>query len=123
RAGSPRSRREAERSPAKRAPEPDPVAGQAMRPPTEPKPSHVCRLFHQHQPTFGAFLRCFPSRPVPLEIHRAGVRESKAAAFVGFFFGRREAMVMKQVFRDSTAGDCSTQRMPSANAIGRASCG
>ena len=78
----------------------------------------MCRLFHQHQPTFGAFLRCFPSRPVPLEIHRAGVRESKAAAFVGFFFGRREAMVMKQVFRDSTDGDCSTQWMPSARVIG-----
>ena len=74
------------------------------------------RLFHQHHPTFGAFFRCAPSRPVPLEIHSAGVRESKVVFLPGL--GLRDAMVMKHVFRPSASGACSTQWMPSANVIG-----
>ena len=59
---------------------PDGTAGRYLpnpsRPVAEPKPSQVCRLRHQHQPTFGAFLRPRPSRPVPLLIQTAGVRAS-----------------------------------------------
>lgn len=55
-------------------------------------PSQVCRLFHQHHPSLGALRLSLPSRPVPLLIHRAGVRESKPPLAVGL----RDPMVMKQ---------------------------
>ena len=77
-------------------------------------PSQVWRLFHQHQPSFAAFLLAAVSRPVPLLIHRAGVRASKPA-----FFLLREPIVMKQWFRSSNPGPSlvgghwSAQKMPS----------
>src|SRR5699024_11284750 len=77
----------------------------AVRPPAEAMPSQVWRLFHQHQPSFGASLRSFPSRPVPPETHSAGVRESDVPSGLV----RREPMVMKQRPRSRISGCWSTQ--------------
>lgn len=59
---------------------PEAEPSQLTRREPEAKPSHVCRLFHQHHPSLGAPLRSAPSRPVPLEIQSAGVRASKPLA-------------------------------------------
>ena len=56
-----------------------PLTSPAVRSRAEAKPSHVCRLPAQHQPTFGACRRSVPSRPVPPLIQIAGVRASRRA--------------------------------------------
>ena len=71
-------------------------------------PSQVCRLFHQHQPSFAAFLLAAVSRPVPLLIHSAGVRASN----VPFARCFRDPIVMKQWLRSSTPSSWIAQWRP-----------
>ena len=64
--------------------------GRGLRRRAEAKPSQVCRLPAQHQPTFAAPRRAAPSRPVPPLIQIAGVRASSPTPL-----GLRDPTVMK----------------------------